>query len=55
MRESGVGMDYGGYDTVELRSKGPGRKGNPLIREMILGSISYFLFYLYSGYYSLTP
>ena len=36
--------------TVELRSKGPGRKGIPPIREIILGPISYFPVYFYIGY-----
>ena len=36
--------------TVELRSKGPGRKGNPPIREMISGFISNFSIYFYIGY-----
>ena len=36
--------------TVELRSKGPGRKGNPPIREIILGPIGYFPIYFYIGY-----
>ena len=30
--------------TVELRSKGPGRKGNPPIREKISSPIKHFLF-----------
>ena len=36
--------------TVELRSKGPGRKGNPLIRERISSLINHFLIYFYIGY-----
>ena len=36
--------------TVELRSKGPGRKGNPPIREMISGPISYVPIYIYISY-----
>jgi len=35
---------------VELRSKGPGRKGNPPIRDIILEPISYFPIYFYIGY-----
>ena len=38
--------DNGGehLNTVELRSKGPGRKGNPPIREKISSPIKHFLF-----------
>ena len=36
--------------TVELRSKGPGRKGIPPIREIISGPIGYFPIYFYIGY-----
>ena len=36
--------------TVELRSKGPGRKGIPSIREIISGPIDYFLIHFYIGY-----
>ena len=36
--------------TVELRSKGPGRKGIPPIREIISDPISYFPIYFYIGY-----
>ena len=36
--------------TVELRSMGPGRKGIPLIREIISDPISYFPIYIYIGY-----
>ena len=36
--------------TVELRSKGPGRKGNPPIRERISGPINHFLIYFYIDY-----
>ena len=35
---------------VDLRSKGPGRKLIPLIREIILGPIGYFPIYFYIGY-----
>ena len=37
-------------NTVELRSKGPGRKGNPPIRENISSPIKHFLIYFYIGY-----
>ena len=33
--------------TVELRSKGPGRKGNPPLRERISGPINHFPIYFY--------
>ena len=36
--------------TVELRSKGPSQKGNPLLRENILSPNNYFLIYFYIGY-----
>ena len=36
--------------TVELRSKWPGRKGIPPIREIILGYISFFPIHFYIGY-----
>ena len=36
--------------TVELRSKGPGRKGNPPIREKISGPMNHFPIYFYIGY-----
>ena len=35
---------------MELRSKGPGRKGIPPISKTILGSIYYFRIYFYIGY-----
>ena len=38
------------HDTVELRSKGPGRKGNPPIREKISSPIKHFPIYFYIGY-----
>ena len=38
------------HNTVELRSKGPGSKGNPPIREMISGPICHFPIYFYIGY-----
>ena len=38
------------FDTVEFRSKGPGRKGNPPIREIISGPFSHFLIYFHIGY-----
>ena len=36
--------------TVELCSKGPGRKGIPPIREIILGPVGFFPIYFYIGY-----
>ena len=36
--------------TVELRSKGPGRKGNPPLREMISGLIGHSPINFYIGY-----
>ena len=39
-----------GMITVEPRSKGTVKKGNPPKREMIQGPISYFLIYFYIGY-----
>ena len=36
--------------TVELRSKGPGKKGNPPIRENISSPIKHFPIYFYIGY-----
>ena len=36
--------------TVELRSKGPGRKGIPLIREILSSPIDYFPIHFYIGY-----
>ncbi len=42
-------VDHLGLVTVELCSKGPGRKGNPPIREMLLGPISYFPIYFHHG------
>ena len=36
--------------TVELRSKGPGWKGNPPIREKISRPIKHFHIYIYIGY-----
>ena len=36
--------------TVDLRSKGPGSKGNPPLREIISGLISLFSIYFYIGY-----
>ena len=38
------------HSTVELRSKGPSRKGNPPIREKISSPIKYFPIYFYIGY-----
>ncbi len=35
--------------TVELRSKGPGRKGNPPIRERISSPIHLFPFFIYDA------
>ena len=35
---------------VKLRSKGPGRKGIPPVREIIWGPINYFSYYFYIGY-----
>ena len=37
----------GTYSTVELRSKGPGRKGNLSIRKIISSPIDYFFSFLY--------
>jgi len=36
--------------TVELRSKGPGRKGIAPLREIIWGPINYFSYHFYIGY-----
>ena len=38
------------FTTVELCSKGPGRKGIPPIREIISDPIGYFPIYSYIGY-----
>jgi len=49
MVQNAWGFEFG-EDTVELRSKGPGSKGNPPIREMISGPIYHFPFYFYISY-----
>ena len=40
----------GNTNTVDLRSKGPGRKGNPLEKEMISSPMNDFRIHFYIGY-----